>query len=186
MKVQNKVGVRDREKARPRAGEDEIRFVIGESTLGLVMVATSARGVCSVMLGDERDPLHRELVIQFPDAALIQGGPEAEAVSKDIIAYLESPTKHLNMSLDLRGTDFQRRVWKALREIPVGETVSYTELADRVGRPRAVRAVARACAANSLAVVIPCHRVVRRDGSLSGYRWGTERKRALLVREGMG
>lgn len=150
----------------------EIRFAAGQCSLGAIVVAQSARGVCAILLGDDPDALVRELQDQFPHARLIGGDRGFEQTVARVVGFVEAP-----------GTAFQQRVWQALREVPAGETISYTQLAGRIGAPRAVRAVGQACAANRIAVAIPCHRVVRLDGDLSGYRWGVERKRALLERE---
>lgn len=161
----------------------EIRFAIGECSLGSILVAASRRGVCAILLGDDPDRLARQLQDRFPRATLIAGDQEFEEIVSKIVGLVESPAVGLDLPLDIRGTAFQQRVWRALRKIPAGSTVSYSELARRIGAPKAVRAVAQACAANTLAVAIPCHRVVRTDGGLSGYRWGVERKEALLHRE---
>ena len=139
--------------------------------------------MCAILLGDDPDGLARELQDRFPRATLVGGDAEFEATVAAVVGFVESPRLGLDLPLDVRGTAFQQRVWQALREIPAGSTASYTEIAHRIGAPRAVRAVAHACATNHLAVAIPCHRVVRIDGGLSGYRWGVERKRALLRRE---
>jgi AraC family transcriptional regulator, regulatory protein of adaptative response / methylated-DNA-[protein]-cysteine methyltransferase len=157
---------------------NEVRYWVGEGALGLVLVAQSARGVCAILIGQERDALVKELQKRFPAAQ-----PGEEPGLERIMRFVEAPQRGLDLELDVRGSPFQQRVWVGLRQIPAGQTVSYTELARRIGLPRSVRAVARACAANTLAVVIPCHRVVRSDGGLSGYRWGVERKRALLESE---
>ena len=164
----------------------EIRFAIGECSLGSILVAASDRGVCSILLGDDPDELLRDLQDRFPRAGLIGGDAGFEQLVAKVVGFVEEPGVGLDLPLDLRGTAFQQRVWQALREIPPGETASYTEIARRIGSPKAVRGVANACAANAVAVVIPCHRVVRSDGGLSGYRWGVERKRALLDREAKG
>jgi AraC family transcriptional regulator of adaptative response/methylated-DNA-[protein]-cysteine methyltransferase len=164
----------------------EIRFAVGECSLGSILVASSERGVCAILLGDDPEPLTRELQDRFPRATLIGGDAEFEALVAKVVGLVEAPRLGLDLPLDVRGTAFQQRVWQALRSIPPGSTLSYTELARSIGAPRAVRAVARACAANRLAVAIPCHRVVRQDGGLSGYRWGVDRKRALLQREARG
>lgn len=161
----------------------EIRFAVGECSLGSILVATSGRGVCAILLGDDPDALARELQDRFPRADLIGGDKEFEELVARVVGFVETPRLGLDLPLDVRGTAFQQRVWQALRKIPTGSTVSYADIAKRIGSPKAVRAVARACAANALAVAIPCHRVVRNDGALSGYRWGVERKRALLERE---
>ncbi len=168
-----------------RAGgaNTEIRFAIGECSLGSILVAQSERGVCAILMGDDPDELARDLQDQFPRANLIGGDVEFERLVAKVVGFVEAPGLGLDLPLDVRGTAFQQRVWQALRDIPVGETVSYSDIAKRIGSPKSVRAVAQACAANALAVAIPCHRVVRNDGGLSGYRWGVERKRALLDRE---
>jgi AraC family transcriptional regulator of adaptative response/methylated-DNA-[protein]-cysteine methyltransferase len=168
-----------------RAGglNEEIRFAVGDTSLGAILVASSKKGVAAILLGDDPDKLIHNLQDRFPDAQLIGGDRDYEAVVAQVVGLVETPGIGLGLPLDVRGTAFQQRVWKALREIPVGETLSYAEVARRIGSPKAVRGVARACAANNLAVAIPCHRVVRRDGSLSGYAWGVERMRVLLDRE---
>jgi AraC family transcriptional regulator of adaptative response/methylated-DNA-[protein]-cysteine methyltransferase len=168
-----------------RAGgaSTKIRFAVGECSLGSMLVAASSRGVCAILMGDDADALARDLQDRFPRADLVGGDSECEKLVSNVVGFVEAPGPGLDLPLDLRGTAFQRRVWQALREIPPGDTASYAEIANRIGAPKAVRAVARACAANALAVAIPCHRVVRHDGGLSGYRWGVERKRALLARE---
>ncbi|MDA3876217.1 MAG: bifunctional DNA-binding transcriptional regulator/O6-methylguanine-DNA methyltransferase Ada [Halothiobacillus sp.] len=160
-----------------------IRFAVGECALGAVLVASSTRGICAITLGDDPDALVRDLQDRFPRAELVGGDTEFEQWIAQVIGFIETPEQGLNLPLDVQGTAFQQRVWHALQEIPVGTTASYTEIAERIGAPRSVRAVAGACAANTLAVAIPCHRVVRNDGGLSGYRWGVERKRALIERE---
>ena len=160
-----------------------IRFAVGECTLGSILVAASERGVCSILIGDDPGKLVRDLQDQFPKAQLIGADKAFEQLVAQVVGFVEAPALGLNLPLDIRGTAFQQRVWQALRDIPVGATVSYSELAARIGAPKAVRAVAQACAANTLAVAIPCHRVVRNDGALSGYRWGVARKRTLLERE---
>ncbi len=168
-----------------RAGgaDTDIRFAVGECSLGSILVAESDRGVCAILLGDEPDALVRDLQDRFPQARLIGGDNGFEARVAAVVGLVEAPGVGLDLPLDIRGTAFQQRVWAALREIPAGTTASYAAIARRIGEPRATRAVASACAANPLAVVIPCHRVVRTDGALSGYRWGVARKRALLARE---
>jgi AraC family transcriptional regulator, regulatory protein of adaptative response / methylated-DNA-[protein]-cysteine methyltransferase len=168
-----------------RAGgaNTEIRFAIGECSLGSILVAASERGVCAILMGDDPDELARDLQDRFPRANLIGGDAEFEQLVSKVVGFVEAPGLGLDLPLDVRGTAFQQRVWQALREIPAGETVSYADIANRIGSPKSVRAVAQACAANVLAVAIPCHRVVRNDGGLSGYRWGVERKRALLEKE---
>jgi AraC family transcriptional regulator, regulatory protein of adaptative response / methylated-DNA-[protein]-cysteine methyltransferase len=160
-----------------------IRFAVGESSLGSILVAATEKGLCSILLGDDPESLVREFHERFRSAELIGGDAEFEKWVATAIGFIEDPSQGLNLRLDVRGTAFQQRVWQALRQIPVGSTISYEEIAKRIGAPRSVRAVAGACASNSLAVAIPCHRVVRKDGGLAGYRWGVERKAALLARE---
>lgn len=161
-----------------------IRFAAGECSLGWILVAASDLGVCSIALGDDRNLLLSELQHRFPNAELICGDNQFEGTLARVVAFIENPSTDLELPLDVQGTAFQQRVWKALCEIPCGQTSTYAELAQKLGQPNATRAVAGACAANTLAVAIPCHRVVRTDGSLSGYRWGVERKRKLLQVEG--
>jgi AraC family transcriptional regulator, regulatory protein of adaptative response / methylated-DNA-[protein]-cysteine methyltransferase len=168
---------------RSGAANEEIRFAVGQSSLGAVLVASSAKGVAAILLGDDPDALVRNLQDRFPKARLIGGDNEYEALVARVVGLIEAPEVGLDLPLDVRGTAFQQRVWRALTEIPVGKTISYAELARRIGAPKSVRGVAGACAANKLAVAIPCHRVVRNDGSLSGYAWGIERKRVLLDKE---
>jgi AraC family transcriptional regulator, regulatory protein of adaptative response / methylated-DNA-[protein]-cysteine methyltransferase len=164
--------------------DQEIRFAVGECSLGSVLVAASGKGVCAILLGDDPNALARELQDRFPRATLVGGDAAFERTVARVVGLIERPGIGLDLPLDVRGTAFQQRVWQALRKIPAGKTTTYSELATRIGAPSSVRAVAGACAANPTAVVIPCHRVVRTDGSLSGYRWGVERKRQLLAREG--
>jgi AraC family transcriptional regulator, regulatory protein of adaptative response / methylated-DNA-[protein]-cysteine methyltransferase len=161
----------------------EIRFAIGECSLGAILVAMTERGLCAILLGDDPELLARDLQDRFPNADLIGGDGKFEKLVSQVVGFVDAPGRGLDLPLDIRGTAFQQRVWQALRDIPVGSRVTYSEIAQRIGLPKAVRAVARACAANAIAVAIPCHRVVRTDGSLSGYRWGLERKRALLIKE---
>jgi AraC family transcriptional regulator of adaptative response/methylated-DNA-[protein]-cysteine methyltransferase len=161
----------------------DIRFAVGECSLGSILVAQSEIGVCAILLGDDPEALVRDLQDRFPRATLIGADGEFEQLVSRVVGFIEAPGLGLDLPLDVRGTAFQQRVWQALQEIPVGSTASYTEIAARIGSPKSVRAVAQACAANPLAVAIPCHRVVRNDGGLSGYRWGVERKRALQERE---
>ncbi len=160
-----------------------IRFAVGECSLGAILVACSDKGVCAILLGDDPDALVRDLQDRFPNADLLGGDARFEALVATVVGFVDAPGIGLDLPLDLRGTAFQQRVWQALREVPAGRTVSYAELARRIGAPRSVRAVGRACGANPIAVAIPCHRVVRHDGALAGYRWGVERKRALLEKE---
>lgn len=167
-----------------QGGRDtDIRFAVGASALGAILVAESDRGICAIAMADDPQVLVNELQDRFPRARLIGGDAAFEARVAQVVGFVEAPQIGLDLPLDIRGTAFQQRVWQALRDIPVGETASYTDIAQRIGAPKSVRAVAGACAANRLAVAIPCHRVVRNDGDLSGYRWGVERKRALLDTE---
>jgi AraC family transcriptional regulator of adaptative response/methylated-DNA-[protein]-cysteine methyltransferase len=170
---------------RYRAGgvDTEIRFAVGQCSLGAILVARSDRGVCAILIGDDPDALARDLQDRFPQATLLGGDVEFEQWVARVIGFVEAPGLGLDLPLDVRGTAFQQRVWKALRTIPPGKTATYSDIAQRIGAPNATRAVAQACASNLLAVAIPCHRVVRRDGTLSGYRWAVERKRALLASE---
>jgi AraC family transcriptional regulator, regulatory protein of adaptative response / methylated-DNA-[protein]-cysteine methyltransferase len=161
-----------------------IHFAVGECTLGSILVAATDKGVCAIELGDDPDALVRTLQDRFRKAKLVGGDAAFERTVAQVVGFVESATQSFDLPLDLRGTAFQQRVWTAIRDIPRGATASYAELAQQIGHPTATRAVAQACAANRVAVAIPCHRVVRRDGGLSGYRWGAERKRALLRREG--
>jgi AraC family transcriptional regulator of adaptative response/methylated-DNA-[protein]-cysteine methyltransferase len=163
-----------------------IHFAIGECSLGSILVAKSERGVCAVLIGDDPLQLMRDLQDQFPKANLIGGESGYEDLVAKVVGLIEKPGVGLDLPVDIRGTAFQQRVWKALQQIPVGSTASYADIAKSIGMPKAVRAVAQACGANSLAVAIPCHRVIRNDGALSGYRWGVERKQALLDREAQG
>ena len=162
---------------------ETIRFAIGQCSLGAILVASSGKGVVAIMLGAHPDALVRGLQDQFPKARIVGGDVDYERMIAVVIGFVETPRVGLDLPLDIRGTAFQRRVWQALREIPPGATASYAAIATRIGAPRAVRAVAGACAANALAVAIPCHRVVRTDGDLSGYRWGVALKRQLLETE---
>jgi AraC family transcriptional regulator of adaptative response/methylated-DNA-[protein]-cysteine methyltransferase len=175
----------ERVTAGPRWIPDEIHYDIGIFSLGLLLVARSSRGLCAVLLGDDGERLRRDLAARFPGATLLSGGAGMTALTARVRAFIESPARGLDEPLDLRGSEFQQRVWQALRQIPAGATTTYADVARRLGRPGSARAVAGACAANLLAVVVPCHRVVRSDGSLSGYRWGVERKRALLAQEAL-
>ncbi|WP_422823110.1 bifunctional DNA-binding transcriptional regulator/O6-methylguanine-DNA methyltransferase Ada [Variovorax ureilyticus] len=168
---------------RSGGADTEIRFAIGQCALGAILVAQSERGICAISLGDDPDALARELQDRFPRARLVGGDAGFEALVAKVVGFVEAPRVGLDLPLDVRGTAFQQRVWQALREIPVGETASYSAIAERIGSPKSVRAVAQACGANALAVAIPCHRVVRSDGGVSGYRWGVERKGTLLRRE---
>jgi AraC family transcriptional regulator of adaptative response/methylated-DNA-[protein]-cysteine methyltransferase len=171
-------------KAFRRGGKNEVlTFAYGRSSLGDFLVAASAKGIAAILIGDDREQLIADLKAIFPHAERVAGDRQFEKIVSDVIGLVEHPQQPVDLPLDIRGTAFQQRVWKALRDIPLGATATYTEIADRVGRPKAVRAVARACATNPLAIAVPCHRVVRADGSLAGYRWGVERKRMLIARE---
>src|SRR6201982_3804804 len=167
-----------------RAGgaNEEIKFAVGQTSLGAILVASSKKGVAAILIGDDPDKLVRNLQDRFPRAHLVGAARDYEALVARVVGFVEAPRIGLDLPLDIRGTAFQRRVWQVLQEIPVGATVSYAEIARRIGAPTAVRAVAGGCAADNLAVAIPCHRVVRSDGSLSGYAWGVERQRALFDR----
>ena len=160
-----------------------IRFAVGRCSLGSILVAQSERGLCAILLGDDPNELTRDVQDRFPRAHLIGGDATFERLVATVVGFVEVPARGLNLPLDVQGTAFQQRVWQALQKIPVGSTASYADIAAHIGQPKSARAVARACGANVLAVAIPCHRVVRRDGALSGYRWGIARKRALLEGE---
>ncbi len=162
---------------------ETIRHATGTSSLGTVLVAATDKGVCALLLGDDPQQLAAELQRRFPVASLVAGGREFSGMVARAIRHLESPAEKWDLPLDLHGTAFQKHVWQELRRIPAGSTDSYAAVAQRIGRPAAVRAVAGACAANPVAVAVPCHRVLRSDGGLSGYRWGIDRKRTLLDRE---
>lgn len=168
-----------------RAGgtDTTLHFAVGQCSLGAILVARSGVGICAILLGDDADALLRDLQDRFPRARLVGGDAGFEQWVARVVGLVEAPGIGLDLPLDIRGTAFQQRVWQALQAVPPGQTVSYAEIARRIGAPAATRAVAQACGANALAVAIPCHRVVRQDGALSGYRWGVERKRALLARE---
>lgn len=170
--------------AHPSAGAvaGRLRVAVGHCALGALLVARSERGLCAILLGDDTAALVGELQARFPQAERVDDAAGGGLLAQ-VAEFVEAPRRGLDLPLDLRGTAFQQRVWQVLREIPAGSTLSYAELAARIGAPSAVRAVAGACAANVLAVAIPCHRVLRSDGGLSGYRWGVARKRALLERE---
>ncbi len=163
--------------------EELIRFAIGECSLGLILVAMSGKGICAILMGEDPNLITQDLQDRFPNANLIGGDRDFEKMVAKIVAFVEGPKVGLDLPLDVRGTVFQQKVWQALRKIPVGSTASYTDIAQRISAPKAVRAVAQACASNPIAVAIPCHRVLRNDGKLSGYRWGVQRKRMLLERE---
>jgi AraC family transcriptional regulator of adaptative response/methylated-DNA-[protein]-cysteine methyltransferase len=160
-----------------------IHFGFTESSLGVVAVARSAKGICAILLEDHRRDLLWDLRQQFPEAELVEDTAGLASALARVVQFVESPAAGIDLPLDVSGTDFQQRVWRALRKIPPGATVSYADIARRIDAPKSVRAVAQACGANRLALAIPCHRVVSSDGALSGYRWGVTRKRALLERE---
>ncbi|MGP8232966.1 MAG: bifunctional DNA-binding transcriptional regulator/O6-methylguanine-DNA methyltransferase Ada [Methylovirgula sp.] len=161
----------------------DIVYAIGACSLGLVLVARSEKGICAIMLGDDAAALAQEIETRFAKARSIEANAELSGLLAKVIAFVEAPARDFDLPLDIRGTLFQQKVWAALRAIPPGETTSYAEIARRIGAPSATRAVAQACAANKIAVAIPCHRVLRSDGNISGYRWGPVRKRALLDKE---
>jgi AraC family transcriptional regulator, regulatory protein of adaptative response / methylated-DNA-[protein]-cysteine methyltransferase len=163
----------------------EISFTTGKSPLGIVLVARSAHGVCAILTGPEAAELTADLAVRFAENTLVRNDRKLEDDLQKIVRFIETPARGLDLELDIHGTPFQRRVWDALCGIPSGRTLTYAALARRIGEPGSVRAVANACAANALALAIPCHRVVRSDGTLSGYRWGVERKRAMIEREAL-
>jgi len=167
------------------AGET-LRFAVGQCSLGAILVASSDKGVAAILLGDDPDTLIRELETRFPAADLVGGDDAYDRLIARVVGFVEAPAIGFDLPLDVRGTAFQQRVWQALRQIPAGSTATYTEIARRIGAPASIRAVAGACAANPVAVAIPCHRVIRTDGALAGYRWGVDRKQALLAREAGG
>src|SRR6266481_3741447 len=170
--------------ARRRGGSGEtIRFVTVETPLGWALVAATERGICMTALGDDRDSLASALQKRFPAAAVIAEDAGLKEWADQVVRFITEPGRNLDLPLDIQGTAFQARVWRALQKIRLGRTASYSEIAAALGQPKAVRAVAQACAANKLALLVPCHRVIRSDGDLGGYRWGLERKRALLARE---
>lgn len=170
--------------ARRRGGTGQtIRFVTVETPLGWALVAATGRGICMTALADNRDSLVDALKQRFPAAVVVTGEPELKNWADQIVGFITAPDHNLDLPLDIQGTAFQARVWRALQKIPLGRTATYTEIAAAIGQPKAVRAVAQACATNKVALLVPCHRVVRSDGELGGYRWGVERKRALLARE---
>jgi AraC family transcriptional regulator of adaptative response/methylated-DNA-[protein]-cysteine methyltransferase len=170
---------------RKGGAQTNIKFAVGECSLGSILVACTGKGVCAILLGDDPDELVRELQDRFPNANVVGGDADFERLVAKVVGFVEAPALGWELPLDVRGTAFQQRVWRALRKIPAGKTASYAQIARRIGAPNSVRAVAQACGANAIAVAIPCHRVVRSDGGLSGYRWGVERKRALLKKEAM-
>jgi len=161
----------------------EIYFAIGECSMGNILAAQTERGVCAILMGGDAEQLVRDLQDRFPKAKLVGDASEYQDLVAKVVGLVENPKSGFDLPLDIQGTAFQKRVWKALQQILPGTTATYKEIAAKIGTPKAVRAVAQSCGANSLAIAIPCHRVIRNDGSLSGYRWGVERKRALLERE---
>jgi AraC family transcriptional regulator, regulatory protein of adaptative response / methylated-DNA-[protein]-cysteine methyltransferase len=167
------------------AASAEISLTTGDSALGTVLVARSAHGVCAILIGPTAGELAADLAARFPDSTLVRNDRKLGGDIQKVVRFIEAPARGLDLPLDIQGTPFQRRVWDALCGIPAGRTVSYAALARRIGEPGSVRAVANACAANAIALAIPCHRVVRKDGTPSGYRWGVERKRAMLEREAL-
>lgn len=170
--------------ATANAPSEEFRFALGESSLGTLLVASSAKGVVSILIGDNQDQLIRDLHRRFPKAQLVRGNQHEERLTKRVISFLDAPEHSLDLTLDIRGTPFQRRVWEALQQIPMGHTSTYTDIAKEIGAPKAIRAVGNACSINNLAIAVPCHRVLHNDGSFSGgYHWGVERQRTLIKRE---
>jgi AraC family transcriptional regulator, regulatory protein of adaptative response / methylated-DNA-[protein]-cysteine methyltransferase len=166
-----------------KANAEEIKFATGKSELGAVLVARSSAGVCAILIDDGVEGLKRDLAEQFTDAKLVRSDRALRSDLDKILTFIKTPAKGLDLALDIRGTPFQRRVWTALLGVRVGYKITYAALASRIGEPRAIRAVANACAANAIALAIPCHRVVRSDGALAGYRWGAERKRSMVEKE---
>lgn len=170
-------------RSNPNSSAEIIHFAIGSGSMGSVLVAQSVKGICAILLGDDSQALAQDLQSRFKDAQCIYGGDGIEERLEKVIFFVDNPHTAMLLPLDMRGTEFQQQVWAALRQITIGTTSSYTEIAKKLGKPKAFRAVAQACAANAIAVAIPCHRVVRSDGGLSGYRWGIDRKRLLLQKE---
>lgn len=166
-----------------QATADVVSYAIVDCDLGKVLVARSAKGVCAILLGDDAAALVEDLADRFPKSTLVPGEALVKSDLAKVLRYIAKPSEGLQLTLDMRGTPFQRRVWERLRTIPTGRTVSYTELARWVSPLSHPRAVATACAANPIALAIPCHRVRRSDGGLAGYRWGLERKRTLIEKE---
>jgi O-6-methylguanine DNA methyltransferase len=169
--------------ARQSANAEKIKFATGKSELGTVLVARSAAGVCAILIGDGAEVLRRDLAEEFTDAKLVRDDRALRTDLDKILTFIKTPAKGLDLPLDIRGTPFQRRVWDALLGVRVGYKITYAALASRIGEPHAIRAVANACAANAIALAIPCHRVLRSDGTLAGYRWGMERKRSMVEKE---
>ena|SRR5690554_276626 len=163
-----------------------VSYLLGESTLDTVLVAQTPKGVCALFMGEDSEALESALRELYPNARRADArhaSPNVKGILSEVIAFIDAPAQELDIALDLHGTDFQRRVWQALRQVPLGQRATYAEIARAIGRPTASRAVAGACAANRVSLAVPCHRIVRSDGGLSGYRWGVARKRALLERE---
>jgi O-6-methylguanine DNA methyltransferase len=177
------VGTRTKAPAKIRRHAEQIAFAVGKSAIGNVLVARSGKGVCAILIGSDPKELQNDLATQFADSALVRNDQKLRGDLRKILRFVEAPAEGLDLPLDIRGTPFQQRVWEALLSIRAGSTVTYAALARRIGEPQAVRAVANACAANAIALAIPCHRVVRSNGALAGYRWGFEIKRALLAKE---
>ncbi len=178
-RINDRMAMQDHAETTPR-----IQFTIARCSLGQVLIATTEHGLCAILFGDCGKALEDDLKTRFPNATFLADGKKVAALRTVVLEFIENPSRDAKIVLDPVGTEFQKRVWHALRQIEPGSTASYKDIAQEIGSPKAMRAVARACAANPIAVAIPCHRVVRSDGSLSGYRWGVERKRALLEREG--
>ena len=169
----------------PKRNVEKIDYATGQSVLGTVLVARSGDGVCAIIIGSDSKELKDDLAIRFNKSGLTQNDQKLRDDLQKVIRFIEAPTRSLDLTLDIRGTHFQKRVWTALCAVPTGSTITYAALAARIGEPKAVRAVANACAANAIALAIPCHRVIRKDGTFSGYRWGEERKRSLIAREAL-
>jgi AraC family transcriptional regulator, regulatory protein of adaptative response / methylated-DNA-[protein]-cysteine methyltransferase len=178
-----RAGFRACKRCRPNEEPAAIRFAMRDTALGRVAIAASEKGVCAIVFGDGTEAPMRDLQGRFPKSRLTPGGKNFERLAEKVVRFIENHRRSADFPLDMSGTEFQQKVWRALREIPAGSTTNYAAIAKAIGKPQAMRAVAQACAANRLAVAVPCHRVVRSDGSLSGYRWGAARKRALLARE---
>ncbi len=168
---------------------DAIQYLVRTCSLGALLVASTDRGVCAILLGDQAQALIEDLQLRFPNANLNAVHStkamkaELEKIALRAAECVDTPNTSFEFPLDMQGTPFQQQVWKTLQQIPMGQTRSYSDIAQQIGRPQSARAIAGACAANPIAVIVPCHRVVRHDGALSGYRWGIERKRNLLERE---
>jgi len=163
---------------------EDIRLAFGKFTLGTALVAVSTKGIVAILLGDDRRALHSELGAAFPHASLTSDDAGLADMVEQVVTFLDAPHKGLDLPLDIRGSAVEQAVWQALREVPAGHTVTYGQIAKTLPLPATAQDVGAACAANVLAVAIPCHRVVKADGSISGYRWGVQRKRKLINREG--